>query len=151
MRMSAIAICAAALTGCAAQLTFIDRADGQLYQGQTGNTTSSSGNATATIAGASYSGPWVFSQTGGSYTLGNMNTLAGGTAVGTMGTATAVGSSTSTMSAFTTSAQGRGLMNLRSADGSFVRCVFDFNTWSNTGIGQCVRNDGREFDLTLKR
>ena len=40
---------------------------------------------------------------------------------------------------------------MRAPDGTFVRCVFTFNTMGNTGLGQCLRNDGRKFDLLIKR
>jgi hypothetical protein len=49
------------------------------------------------------------------------------------------------------SAHGNGLINMRDMAGSYIRCVFSFNGLSNTGIGECQRNDGRQYDLRIKR
>ena len=135
------------LAGCAAQLTFIDRTDGTVHLGSSGSTAGNAGEATATIANAAYSGPWVYSASGGGYSLGNAFGTA--TSFGQGGAASVFGSAT--VSSLVLSAQGNGLINMRSKDGAFMRCVFNFNSMSSTGIGQCVRNDGREFDLTIKR
>ena len=56
-----------------------------------------------------------------------------------------------TGSALTMATSGNGMIHMRAADGAFVRCVFTFNTMGNTGLGQCLRNDGREFDLLIRR
>jgi tetratricopeptide (TPR) repeat protein len=47
------------------------------------------------------------------------------------------------------SAQGNGLLNMTGSNGSFIKCVFDYNKSSNSGIGKCQRNDGRIYDLTI--
>ena len=47
------------------------------------------------------------------------------------------------------SAQGNGLLNLTGSNGSFIKCMFDYNKSSYSGIGQCQRNDGRIYDLTI--
>jgi hypothetical protein len=138
-----------ALTGCAAKLNFIDRTDGTIHVGATGSTTSGSGEATVAINGTSYSGPWIYSSSGGGYSLANFGTTT--TAVGGNTGGIGVASSTGNVSAVTLSAQGNGLINLKADNGSFIRCVFSFNSLSNTGLGQCLRNDGREYDLTIRR
>lgn len=140
---------ALALTGCAAKLSFIDRSDGTIHIGATGGTSGGSGDATAEIDGVRYAGPWVYSAGGGSYTLANFGatTTALGGSRGGLGVASTVGNA----SALTVSAQGNGLINMRADNGNFIRCVFSFNSLSNAGIGQCLRNDGREYDLTIKR
>jgi hypothetical protein len=135
------------LCGCAAKLTFIDRLDGSIHLGSSGSTAGNAGEATATIGNASYAGPWVYSRSGGGYSLGSAFGTA--TVVGQGGAATLTGSGSST--SMLVSAQGNGLINMRSKDGAFIRCVFSFNSMSSTGLGQCVRNDGREFDLTISR
>ena len=147
IRVSTILLAAMLLSGCAAQLTFIDRTDGKIYTGTTGGTQGSSGEASANIGGKSYSGPWIYSSVGGGYSLGNFSSTT--TAMGRNIHATAF--NTGTSSALLVSAQGNGLINLHSDNGSFIRCVFNFNTMSNTGIGQCRRNDGREYDFTARR
>ena len=142
MKAIVITLSILALSGCAAKLSFIDRTDGTAYSGTSGSTAGNSGKATATIAGANYSGTWVYSPSGGGYTLGTFNgtsTAADGTVHANFGSATAM----------TVSAQGNGLLTLRSDDGHYLRCVFTYNSMSATGLGECIRNDGRQFDLTV--
>jgi hypothetical protein len=139
MRTGVLAILILLLNGCAASLTFVDRTDGQEYFGKTGGTMSSDGKLSALIEDTLYSGSWIYSAGGGGYTLG--------TATATTGTTSAVATGT----AFAISAQGNGLMNMRSESGAFIRCVFNFNTLSDRGIGECRRNDGRLYDLKIKR
>lgn len=142
-----ILISVAFISGCAAQLTFIDRTDGSIHLGTSGSTASSGGEANVTIAGVLYRGPWVYSASGGGYSIGNA--FGSASVVRPGGTYTAFGAASST--AVIASAQGNELINLRADNGTFMRCVFSFNGLSSSGIGQCQRNDGREFDLTIKR
>lgn len=117
------------LIGCAANLRFIDRQTGEVHLGQTGSTIRSSGRCTATIGDEKYKGEWIYSPGGGGYSLTNLGEL----------------------STISTSATGNGLITMRGNKESYVRCVFNFNTSSNTGIGECRRTDGRLFDVTIKR
>lgn len=144
--LSTVMLATAALGGCAAKLQLIDRVTGVVHLGETiGGTSSNAGQAQATIEGVAYRGPWVYSAKGGSYSLA----LGSGTATAFSGGQSATAVQSSTTQVFTTSSQGSGLINLRADDGRFIRCVFDFNAWTDTGIGQCVRSDGREFDLAI--
>ncbi|HWZ47556.1 MAG TPA: hypothetical protein VNX00_04970 [Herbaspirillum sp.] len=127
------------LAGCAANLTFIDRSDGNTYSGSTSATISGDGTATASIENNNYSGTWIYSANGGGYTLG--------TAFATSGTSSAF----ATGNSYSLSAQGNGLINMKSNNGLFLRCVFNFNTMSNKGTGECQRNDGHLYDLYVKR
>jgi hypothetical protein len=128
------------LTGCAATVTLVDRRDGQEYAGKSkGGTMGSEGELSADVEGATYVGHWIYSATGGGYSLGTAAAFSGGTSAFATGSGASV------------SAQGSGLINMRAADGRFIRCVFNFNTWSDTGIGECIRNDGRQYDLRVKR
>lgn len=143
------------LSGCAAKLSLIDRSNGTIHLGTTGSTAASSGEASVAIDGVKYSGQWVYSQNGGGYSLGTgfANGTSNGTITGSGGTAFVNSNSQQTVvtSNYIASAQGNGLINLRADNGSFIRCVFSFNSMSNSGLGQCARNDGREFDLTIVR
>jgi len=147
--------------GCAGRFTLIDRTDGQVYGGTTeGSTMSASGNATLLIEGEKYSGPWIYQARGGSFSFSNFagNTSLAGTGTtrtpygkvynsNITGTATNSGNAT----AYEMSAVGNGMVNARSQSGKFIRCIFTFNTMQNTGIGECLRNDGRSYDLNVKR
>jgi hypothetical protein len=150
-----VLIAAILLSGCAAKLSLIDRTTGTIHLGTTGSTAASSGDASISIDGALYTGQWVYSQNGGSYSLGTgvANGTSNATVVGNGGAAFVNGNSSQTVitSNYTASAQGNGLINLRSSNGAFIRCVFTFNSMSNSGLGKCARNDGREFDLTIVR
>jgi len=130
---------AIALSGCAAGLTFIDRSDGNSYSGTTSATVSGNGTVTASIEGAEYVGTWIYSASGGAYTIGNAFATSGST------------SAFATGNSYSVSAQGNGLINMKSSSGPFLRCVFNFNTLSNKGTGECLRNDGRNYDLYVKR
>lgn len=150
------------LTGCAGKFTLIDRENGEIYGGVTdGGTMSGSGNAILNIDGEEYKGPWIYQASGGSFSFGSFN--GNSTAVGTAtayaprGVSTAqlnANANTNTFgqtSALGLSAVGNGMINARSQSGRFVRCIFTFNTMSNTGVGECARNDGRTYDLSIKR
>ncbi len=132
-------VAAGLLCGCAATTTFVDRTNGQEYTGETGGTGRSEGSLTAVIEGSTYTGHWIYSARGGAYSLGTGVAFAHGT--------TAVG----TGSAIAVSAQGNGLIDIRDGAGHFIRCVFSFNAFSNTGLGECQRNDGRLYDLRITR
>lgn len=130
-------------TGCAANLKFIDQQTGEMYYGKTGSTLSSSGKLTAEIENEQYQGDWVYSASGGAFTLGTSSAFASGSG----GYATAYGTSIAT----TAPMSGNGLITMKGNKGGYVRCIFNFSGLSNTGIGQCLRNDGKKFDITIKR
>lgn len=137
---------ASALAGCAAKLQLIDRSISVVHLGESiGGTSGNTGQAQASIKGVTYRGPWVYSANGGSYSLA----LGSATSTALSGSRTVTAAGNSTTQVFTTSAQGSGLINLRADDGRFIRCVCNFASWTDTGIGQCVRNDSREFDLAI--
>lgn len=157
-----VLVCAAALVmGCSGKFLLIDRTDGRIHAGSTdGSTMGASGNATLIIDGDTYSGPWIYQANGGSFSFANfagttalagsaMTTVSTGRTANTTlsGTATSSGSA----SALSVSAVGNGMVNARAESGKFIRCVFTFNTMQNTGIGECLRNDGRAYDLNVKR
>jgi hypothetical protein len=141
----------AALTGCAAKITLIDRTNGQLYYGATdGSTMGGSGNASLLIEGETFTGPWIYQPSGGSFGFSNFGatTVASGNVTAFSPTtgfasATVSGAATTTGNAMamTVSAVWNGIINAREPGGKFVRCVFSFNTLQNTGIGECLRSD----------
>jgi hypothetical protein len=161
MRKLYLAVLAISLSGCAAKMTLIDRSNGTLHYGSTdGSTVSSSGNATLNIDGEPYIGPWIYQSNGGSFSFSNFGATTTGTANATgytqgagFANARVAGSSFTTGSANTLlmSTSGNGMINARTPSGKFVRCIFSFNTMNNTGIGECLRDDGRVYDLTLRR
>ena len=135
------------LASCAAKVSLVDRTNGSIHKGETGSTAGSSGEISAIVDGKSFQGQWIYSASGGAYSLGNLS--ANVTSTTPMGSAFINGNAMS--SRLTMSANGNGLITMNSGDGDFIRCVFTFNTLSGTGIGDCVRNDGRQFDLMIKK
>lgn len=146
--------------GCAGKFTLIDRTSGETHTGVTdGSTIGGNGNVVLNIEGEDYRGPWVYQASGGSFSFSNFSTASNAfvsaNAMGPRGFGTAqlngTGVSNGSASAFGVSAVGNGMINARAASGKFVRCVFTFNTMNNTGIGECARNDGRIYDLNVRR
>ncbi len=148
------------LAGCAGKFTLIDRSNGDIFGGTTdGSTVSGSGGVVLSIEGEDYRGPWVYQASGGNFSFSNFsatsNAFATGTAFGPRGLSTSqlsgTGTSVGTASALGVSAVGNGMINAKAPSGRFVRCIFTFNTMNNTGIGECARNDGRVYDLSVRR
>lgn len=148
------------LTACSGKFTLIDRSNGDIHTGTTdGSTVSGTGSVVLNIEGEDYRGPWVYQASGGSFSFSNFsatsNAFATGTAFGARGMSTAqlsgTGTSVGTASALGVSAVGNGMINAKAPSGRFVRCIFTFNTMNNTGIGECARNDGRIYDLNVRR
>lgn len=154
-------VAALVLSGCAAQFTLIDRTDGNRYAGTTdGTTVSGAGEATIEVEGEKYTGPWIYQPSGGSFGFSNFSSQANLTGTGssynpsfgtTNSTLQGRATTSGTGSSFAVSAVGNGMINVRAPSGKFMRCVFSFHTLQNTGIGECLRNDGRTYDLTVKR
>lgn len=148
------------LSACSGKFTLIDRANGDIHTGVTdGSTMSGSGSVVLNIEGEEYRGPWIYQASGGTFSFSNFSTTSNafvtGSALGPRGLSTAqmTGTETSngTASALGVSAVGNGMINAKSQSGKFVRCIFTFNTMNNTGIGECARNDGRAYDLNVRR
>lgn len=148
------------ISACSGKFTLIDRSNGDIHTGVTdGSTMSGTGNVVLNIEGEDYRGPWVYQASGGSFSFSNFSTTSSAfgtaTASGPRGLSTAqmtgTGVSNGNASALGVSAVGNGMINARAASGKFVRCVFTFNTMNNTGIGECARNDGRIYDLNVRR
>jgi hypothetical protein len=132
-----------AISGCAANLQFVDHKTGVTYTGETGSTAADSGTLHATIQGEKYSGTWIYAPYGGSYSL----ITSQATAYGAKSMSSAFGTSTG----ISMSASGHGLVIMHGNKGDFIRCVFDFSSLSNTGTGECKRNDGAFFDLMIRK
>src|SRR5450631_2402126 len=92
------------LYGCAttATLTFVDRSDGQEYTVKTAPVKGAEGEFSALVEGAAYTGHWIYTPNGGGYSLATGSGFSGGKSA--VGLATGVN----------VSAQGNGLINMRS-------------------------------------
>ena len=130
-----------ALVGCAAprpqkpfQVRLIDRTTAIEYEGVATTKSGYAGDVTATVDQVEYTGDWVFNQSGGSFDSTFLH-LSDGT----------TGSSSSS----SMSAMGNGMAYIRAGDGQFIRCVFNFHTMTRIGLGECRRNDGRIYDMSI--
>ena len=160
-RLLSVALVVAFLaSGCAAKFTLIDRVNGDMHSGETeGGTASGSGNAVLRIEGEDYKGPWIYQSSGGSFGFSNFTGVSSttGTAMGLGGrnpgsaVLSGTGISSGAASAYGVSAVGNGMINAKAASGKFVRCIFSFNVMTDTGIGECLRSDGRVYDLNVRR
>jgi hypothetical protein len=148
------------LAGCAGKFTLIDRSTGDTFGGTTdGSTVSGNGGVVLKIEEEDYRGTWIYQASGGSFSFGSFasstNMMGSGSSLGPKGFASGqfsgTGVSNGTASAFGVSAVGNGMINAKAQSGRFVRCVFSFNTMNNTGMGECLRNDGRTYDLNVRR
>ncbi len=99
------------------------------------------------IDGIEYRGPGVYQSAGGNFSLGNFNSTA--TYKGRNGMAS--GFLSGSTASFAIPFEGNGLINMRAPNGLQLRCMFIFNEFSNTGIGQYIRRDGRDYDMMLKK
>ena len=78
--------------------------------------------------------------------------VGGGVAVGTSTTVSSGGSTSfGTLSALGMPSGGKGTVNMTGNKGSVIRCVYEWNDWTSSGIGECDRNDGRRYDLRLRQ
>ena len=127
-------------------MTLVDRKDGSIHSGKAEGS-GGMGEGVVLIDGVEYRGPGVYQSSGGSFSLGSFNSTA--TYTGRSGVAS--GSLAGSASSMAVPFEGNGLINMRAPNGLLLRCVFGFNEFSNTGIGQCLRSDGREYDLMLKK
>ena len=126
--------------GCSAKLKFIDQQNGNAYYGETGSTIRSNGNIAATIENEHYSGEWMYSASGGGFTMSSMQI---------------VGSTTGTANGFGTGVtapmSGNGLITMKGDNNGYIRCIYNFSQWSDSGSGECLRNDGKKFDVIINR
>jgi hypothetical protein len=135
------------LSSCAAKVTLTDRSNGNVHFGQTGSTARSTGNITAVIEDKEYRGSWIYSASGGSVSFGSIT----GNALVSSPTGSAFVNTNAFASGVSMPTHGNTLINMRSVDGEFIRCNGTFSSSTMTGIGHCIRNDGREFDLAVSR
>jgi hypothetical protein len=92
---------------------------------------------TILLAGKEFKGQWVYMQRGGIVGTESGSAYAGNRSIQSEGTYSEV---------FTA---GGGTMQAVAADGSSLRCTFDYNQASETGIGQCRDNRGEFYDLQI--
>lgn len=131
---------AAGLAACSHNVVMVGRETGAMGIGSAAASMGNSGTLTIDLLGETYSGPWVYMSHGGSVGYGLINTYGYGANSGSVhGSATTFNQSTG----------GRGTVLMSAPSGSTLRCEFDYNTWTSTGLGVCEHSDGEIFDLQI--
>lgn len=123
------------LGGCAHNLTIVNRQTGEV--GTASATGNRNGDIHIMIGGKTYSGTWVYMTNGGAVGFSS------GTAISGIATASAFG----TMSTMPTG--GGGTILASAADGSTLRCEFQYNQIGSTGVGVCQDSHGGLYDLQI--
>jgi hypothetical protein len=132
-----LATAAIFLVGCSHSLYLVGRTSGAKGTAQIVTAGNKSGDVEISLAGKIYTGRWVYSPTGGSYSSG--------TAFATSGPYSA----TATGSAVSLPMGGNGSILASASDGSALRCVFNYSEWGSTGTGMCQDNQGEVYDLQI--
>ncbi|MBC8023498.1 MAG: hypothetical protein H7Y14_10290 [Burkholderiales bacterium] len=148
MRYAAI-ILALALAGCAStsyELTVMPRNSGKLYTGSAEDAGNGEGRISITIEGKAYSGTWVETQpsTATGYVMGGSIGWGWGWGRGGRG----MGS----LGSFITMDNPQGSESkalLTAPDGSGLRC--DFKSGQGRGGGVCKDDQGREYDVQVRK
>src|SRR3954466_10941325 len=120
------------LAGCAHNIYLVGRSSGATGTAKVPGG-SNNGDITIVMAGKEYKGQWVYMQTGGSLGLASATAFSGTQSAAATGTF--VGLPTG----------GNGNVIASAADGSALRCVFDYSEWSATGVGVCQDNKGETY------
>ena len=131
-------LAATILAGCAHQVSLVPRGDGPIGTGSAPASMGDSGKLSVELGGKTYSGEWIFVRDGGTVGAAFGSAWSGGTTV--TGNSTFFGAST----------VGNGRAILTAADGSRIRCAFRYNEWGSTGIGECIDDEERLYDMFIK-
>ncbi|MEM9438442.1 MAG: hypothetical protein AAGA15_15535 [Pseudomonadota bacterium] len=126
------------LAACEPTITLMDRRTGEIGTGTAQNATlGSTGAIQINFQNEQFSGTWTAVRDPGGFSLGTGTVFNGDeSAFGTFSTSL-------------TSDSGFGTALLRSTQGAAMRCEFRYSLSTYTGVGVCLSNDGREFDMQL--
>ena len=133
-----IGFIAALLCGCERNLYLVDR-----KSGTTAHTTVTrgpgqfSGDLEITIEEKTYRGRWVAMAQGGTVGFSNAVAFSG------LQSATAFGTFAGAPM------QANGTILASAADGSQLRCEYNYNDWGHTGVGVCQNSKGKIYDLQI--
>ncbi|MBV9247689.1 MAG: hypothetical protein JO227_00380 [Acetobacteraceae bacterium] len=132
-----LALVAAAVSGCAHNVYIAGRDNG--LSGQTTVTAAGQrgGPFNITIGPEHFAGRWVYVKHGGSTSFGTATAFNDASSASALGTGFAV------------PAEGGGSIIASSPDGNSLRCVFGYNEWSATGMGECKDRHGDSYDLQI--
>jgi hypothetical protein len=125
------------LSGCAHNLYFVGRTTGAKGTARVVTNTGQGRTISIALNGKTYTGQWVYVSGGGSLTFATAFATSG--AKSATATGTGIGIPT----------QGNGSILASAADGSSIRCIFDYSEWSSNGMGVCQDDKGEVYDLQI--
>jgi hypothetical protein len=136
-RRCALIIALLALSGCGHNLYFMGRTTSKIGHARIVAPGTHSGDITVDIAGTKYVGRWLHMMSGGAVSFGTATAFSGGRTATAMGSFSAV------------PAQGNGSIIASADDGTQLRCAFDFNALSQSGMGVCQDSRNEVYDLQI--
>jgi len=119
------------LAGCGHKVHLTHMPTGTTAEGRVPFSLGYNGDMNVNIEGVEYTGRWVV-VAGGSAGVGFFDGSAG------TGTSLAMGSQ-----------PGNGKALLRSKNGDCLKCIFQYSTWSSSGMGTCTDDEGREWEMMV--
>ena len=126
------------LCGCAHTVTLSSRQSGERATATITTAGNKSGDMEIIVKGKKYSGSWVYMLQGGGVGSSSF-TMVSGTRV-----ATGSGSFLSLPMG------GPGSLIASAADGSTLRCSFQYSEWGANGLGLCADSLGDTYDMQIR-
>jgi hypothetical protein len=140
-----VALGAVALAGCGSTVTLTSRDGGPGGVGVSPHAMGGHGTLKIDLEGQRYVGEWVVSAEGGFAGFSNPDA-----SVRKKFGSHKLAQATGLVSAGIAS-NGDGRAYANAPGGGALRCNFRFNAVTSTAQGQCERNDGRLYDLTMRQ
>jgi hypothetical protein len=132
-------VCVISLSECRHNFYLVGRTTGATGTARIVTAGNHSGDVSINLAGNVNSGRWVYRPGGGSIGFGTAGASSG------VHTTTATG----TMVGLPTG--GNGSILASAAEGSTLRCVFQYSEWGSTGVGVCQDAKGEVYDLQINQ
>lgn len=125
------------ISGCGHSFYVVGRTTGTQGTARVVTAGNHSGSISLDVAGKVYSGRWVYAPGGGSVGVG--------TAIASSGMHIAMASNTM----IGLPMGGDGSILASAADGSTIRCAFQYSEWGSTGVGVCQDSADKTYDLQI--
>ena len=131
------AILAILVNGCAHHINIVARTNGAAGTATVNAVGTRGGPIQITLNGKEYNGSWVYMSNGGAIGISSANAQIGGMSGSASGLAVGMGT------------MGGGTVLASSADGSSLRCQFQYNQMGASGIGVCQDGSGEVYDMQI--
>lgn len=135
-RFAKVLVLAACLAGCTHDVYLVGRTTGAIGTASVSGP-GHSGPIAIALAGKAYTGRWVYSPGGGGIGLTQVSATAG------------LQTTTASATMLSLPSSGPGSILASAADGSSLRCSFQYSEWGKTGMGVCQDSAGEIYDLQI--